>query len=305
LRCGGGADRRLQRAGPAVRPRRRLRFRWAFLIGVVLIGLGRAGRSSTGSRTSPSRPHRSGRPLPDRRRCWAWLVAVPIAALLAVGLAGVGGISLESAMRRASLVGQLRFALTVRDLRTVVRAVPAPGRGAAPAPPLIVCARVTGQAGGLETVTGRACCGGRLSRFVRVARPGRCAGAACGVSGPGPRPSGGFGGRGPLACRDGRRCGPGRRRWTTPTGTACRSTRIAAAAPPPCGVEVVTLCWVWVACSAPRWRMEPSGGADRPRLIVRPQSQQWRGRRQHRPVRLRHGRRDVRLLRPIRRGSGW
>ena len=51
---------------------------------------------------------------------WAWLVALPIAGLLGLGLAGVGGISLESAMRRASLVGQLRFALTVRDLRTVV-----------------------------------------------------------------------------------------------------------------------------------------------------------------------------------------
>src|SRR5256714_4405427 len=51
---------------------------------------------------------------------WAWLVALPVAGLLALGLSGVGGISLESAMRRAALVGQLRFALTVRDLRTVV-----------------------------------------------------------------------------------------------------------------------------------------------------------------------------------------
>src|SRR5258708_20803018 len=51
---------------------------------------------------------------------WALLFAVPIGVLLALGIAGVGGISLESAMRRASLVGQLRFALAVRGLRTVV-----------------------------------------------------------------------------------------------------------------------------------------------------------------------------------------
>jgi hypothetical protein len=37
-----------------------------------------------------------------------------------VGLAGVGGTSLEAALRRAGLVGQLRFAVTMQDLRTVV-----------------------------------------------------------------------------------------------------------------------------------------------------------------------------------------
>lgn len=51
---------------------------------------------------------------------WAALVALPVVAVLAAGLAAVGGVSLEAAMRRAALVGQLRFALTVRDLRTVV-----------------------------------------------------------------------------------------------------------------------------------------------------------------------------------------
>jgi hypothetical protein len=49
-----------------------------------------------------------------------WLVALLPAATLGLGMAWVEGISLEAAMRRASLVGQLRFALTVRDLRTVV-----------------------------------------------------------------------------------------------------------------------------------------------------------------------------------------
>jgi hypothetical protein len=45
----------------------------------------------------------------------ALAVVVPL-----VGLAGVGGTSLEAALRRAGLVGQLRFAVTMQDLRTVV-----------------------------------------------------------------------------------------------------------------------------------------------------------------------------------------
>src|SRR5438105_4993644 len=49
------------------------------------------------------------------------LIGVAVALLLAVGgLAFVGGTSLEAAERRASLVGQLRFAATLQDLRTVV-----------------------------------------------------------------------------------------------------------------------------------------------------------------------------------------
>jgi hypothetical protein len=41
-------------------------------------------------------------------------------ALLAAGLASVGGTSLEHSLRRAGLVAQLRFAVTVQDLRTVI-----------------------------------------------------------------------------------------------------------------------------------------------------------------------------------------
>lgn len=49
------------------------------------------------------------------------LVGVAVAGLLAVaGLACVGGTSIEAAERRATLVGQLRFAATLRDLRTVM-----------------------------------------------------------------------------------------------------------------------------------------------------------------------------------------
>jgi hypothetical protein len=49
------------------------------------------------------------------------LVPVAIGALLLVGgLRWLGGISVESAERRTSLVGQLRFAATLQDIRTVI-----------------------------------------------------------------------------------------------------------------------------------------------------------------------------------------
>src|SRR3954453_21375725 len=40
--------------------------------------------------------------------------------LLGLGIAGVGGTSLEQSLRRAGLVAQLRFAVTVQDLRAVI-----------------------------------------------------------------------------------------------------------------------------------------------------------------------------------------
>jgi hypothetical protein len=42
------------------------------------------------------------------------------AALVGLGLAGIGGIALEAARRRAQLAAELRFSASVRDLRTVV-----------------------------------------------------------------------------------------------------------------------------------------------------------------------------------------
>lgn len=48
---------------------------------------------------------------------------VGVLAVIAIGLFGirsVGGISIEAALRRASLVSQLRFAVTLQDVRTVV-----------------------------------------------------------------------------------------------------------------------------------------------------------------------------------------
>ena len=51
----------------------------------------------------------------------AGLAAIPVAVAAAVvGVALVGGTSIESARRRAGLVSQLRFAVTRQDLRTVV-----------------------------------------------------------------------------------------------------------------------------------------------------------------------------------------
>ena len=49
------------------------------------------------------------------------IAGVILAATCALaGLAGVGGTSLEAALRRAGLVGELRFAVTLQDLRTVM-----------------------------------------------------------------------------------------------------------------------------------------------------------------------------------------
>ena len=51
----------------------------------------------------------------------AGLVALPLAvAAVAVGLSWLDGISIEAARRRAGLVSQLRFAVTLQDVRTVV-----------------------------------------------------------------------------------------------------------------------------------------------------------------------------------------
>ena len=46
--------------------------------------------------------------------------AICAAVLIVGGLASVGGTSLEDSLRRAGLVAQLRFAVTVQDLRTVI-----------------------------------------------------------------------------------------------------------------------------------------------------------------------------------------
>ena len=52
---------------------------------------------------------------------WWALAAIPVVAIIVIaGLSGLGRLSLEAAERRSALVGQIRFAATVRDLRTVM-----------------------------------------------------------------------------------------------------------------------------------------------------------------------------------------
>lgn len=51
---------------------------------------------------------------------WGVVPLVVALALVVIGLAGIAGISIEHAERRTRLVGQLRFAVTLQDLRTVL-----------------------------------------------------------------------------------------------------------------------------------------------------------------------------------------
>jgi len=117
-----------------------------FALGVVALGLGAAllasGRRlppwvatlvggalvcwSIADIASPDAPMAPGSVL-GRVALWPLgfdaLGLVPLvlaAALVAIGLAGVAGVSLEAAERRTALVGQLRFAVTLQDLRTVL-----------------------------------------------------------------------------------------------------------------------------------------------------------------------------------------
>ena len=51
---------------------------------------------------------------------WSFAVLAVAAMLVLVGGAGIGGLSIEDARRRTRLVGQLRFAVTQQDLRSVL-----------------------------------------------------------------------------------------------------------------------------------------------------------------------------------------
>ncbi len=56
----------------------------------------------------------------DRFSAWPLVWCVPVAAVATMGLGWLGGVSVEDARRRTALVGQLRFAVAQRDLRTVM-----------------------------------------------------------------------------------------------------------------------------------------------------------------------------------------
>jgi hypothetical protein len=98
---------------------RRLRPRWATVVGAALVGWAVADIADA---LPPS-------PLAVLGRVALWPIDVDLLGLIPVGVAlvllplgllALGGISLEQAQRRSALVGQLRFAATMRDLRTVL-----------------------------------------------------------------------------------------------------------------------------------------------------------------------------------------
>jgi hypothetical protein len=57
---------------------------------------------------------------PDAFSVWGLVAMAVSLAVVAVGLMRVGDLSVEAAERRSTLVGQLRFAATLQDLRTVI-----------------------------------------------------------------------------------------------------------------------------------------------------------------------------------------
>lgn len=96
----------------------RLGRRWAGVLGALSVGWSAADLVA-GTATSPATflgrlaiSAVDGMP--------GWPVGVTLLALPVAGLAGVGGTALEAARRQAGLVTQLRFALTMQDVRTVI-----------------------------------------------------------------------------------------------------------------------------------------------------------------------------------------
>ncbi|MHB1928468.1 MAG: hypothetical protein ACYDEN_08195 [Acidimicrobiales bacterium] len=89
------------------------------LLAAVVAGWG-AADYLTGLTTSPMTLLGELALWPLRLRAAGAVGVILPAAAAVTGLAVVGGTSVEAAERRSSLVGQLRFAATLRDLRTVV-----------------------------------------------------------------------------------------------------------------------------------------------------------------------------------------
>ena len=125
-----------------------------------------ARRRSTAPTVIAVQPHRALRAARAvaaalRRRSgscrWWW---PPPSSLVGPGRSS-GTVSLEAAERRSTLVGQLRFAATLQDLRTVVRAAP-PARPRAAPPPALAAAAGAGQrpAARRSSAGCAACCAG-------------------------------------------------------------------------------------------------------------------------------------------------
>ncbi|MEQ1786317.1 MAG: hypothetical protein ABL966_04635 [Acidimicrobiales bacterium] len=94
--------------------------RWiASLVGLALLALAVADGIDAIA-TSPTAPFGDLVLWPLRFHISGLLPVVVGLALVIAGLAGIGRLSLEAAERRSTLVGQLRFAATLQDLRTVI-----------------------------------------------------------------------------------------------------------------------------------------------------------------------------------------
>ena len=118
----------------------------ATLLGALPPGLGRGRRR----RARAGADHHDRQPRPLAPAGWLAVLGVPVVlGLVVLGLALLRRLSLEAAERRTGLVGQLRFAVTVQDLRTVIvlrrqlaQDSPATGRGSAcPGSPPVVWRR--------------------------------------------------------------------------------------------------------------------------------------------------------------------
>jgi hypothetical protein len=97
--------------------------RWSWvranLVAAALLGWSAADLAFS-VRTSPATLVGEIALWPLRFRPLGLLGAAVVAVVVLVGLRGVAGTSLEASERRASLVGQLRFAATLQDLRAVI-----------------------------------------------------------------------------------------------------------------------------------------------------------------------------------------
>ena len=122
IACGAGfgLSTMLLGAGCALVAAGRRLPRWlATLIGLALVGWSVADVSGNGP-TAPLTFLGRMALWPLHFDALAIIPAVVGVALVIAGIAGISGLSIEFAERRTKLVGQLRFAVTLQDLRTVL-----------------------------------------------------------------------------------------------------------------------------------------------------------------------------------------
>jgi hypothetical protein len=99
---------------------RRLRRRTANLIGLVFVAWAALELGGVVPVASPTSLLGRLALWPLTFDAWAFVAVVGALAIGVAGIASVGGISLEAAERRSTLIGRLAFAATLQDLRTVI-----------------------------------------------------------------------------------------------------------------------------------------------------------------------------------------